>query len=54
MLARKESDIIAFPRFEEVDAEMAYIYLFQIDISGKMQKFFLGDTDKISDGLQSD
>ena len=54
VLARKESDIIAFPRFEEVDAEMAYIYLFQIDISGKMQKFFLGDTDKVSDGLQND
>ncbi len=54
VLVRKESDIIAFPRFEEVDAEMAYIYLFQIDISGKMQKFFLGDADKVSDGLQND
>lgn len=54
VLVRKESDIIAFPRFEEVDAEMVYIYLFQIDISGKMQKFFLGDADKVSDGLQND
>lgn len=54
VLVRKESDIIAFPRFEEVDAEMVYIYLFQIDISGKMQKFFLGDADKVSDSLQND
>ncbi len=54
VLVRKESDLIAFPRFEEVDAEMVYIYLFQIDISGKMQKFFLGDSDKVSDGLQND
>lgn len=54
VLVRRESDIIAFPRFEEVDAEMVYIYLFQIDISGKMQKFFLGDADKVSDGLQND
>lgn len=54
VLVRRESDIIAFPRFEEVDAEMVYIYLFQIDISGKMQKFFLGDADKVFDGLQND
>ncbi len=54
VLVRKERDTIAFPCFEEVDAEMVYIYLFQIDISGKMQKFFLGDADKVSDGLQND
>ena len=54
VLARKESDTIIFPRFEEIHSEMVYIYLFEIDINGKMQKFFLGEADKVSDGLQND
>jgi len=51
VLMKKEREIIEFPRFEEIHSEMVYIYLFQIDISGKMQKFFLGEADKIGDDL---
>lgn len=51
VLIKKESVFIEFPRFEVINSEMVYIYLFQIDINGKMQKFFLGDTNKCSDNL---
>ena len=51
VLMKIESDMIEFPHFEEIISEMVYIYLFQIDINGKMQKFFLGETDKLSDDL---
>lgn len=51
VLIKKESKIIKFPHFEEIISEMVYIYLFQIDISGKMQKFFLGEADMVSEEL---
>lgn len=54
VLMGKESDTIIFPRFEEIVSEMVYIYLFEIDINGKMQKFFLGETDRVPDGLRND
>ena len=40
MLVKKESETIVFPRFEEIASEMVYIYLFEIVINGKIQKFF--------------
>lgn len=48
VLMRKGSESIEFPRFEEINSKMVYIYLFQIDINGKMQKFFLGEKDKVA------
>lgn len=51
VLMKKESDTIAFPRLEEIHTEMEYQYLFQIDVDGKMHKFFLGETDKLSHTL---
>lgn len=54
VLVKKGCETIMFPRFEEIVSEMVYIYLFQIDINGKMQKFFLGEADKVSDGLRKD
>ena len=51
VLLKKEQEMIAFPRFEEINAEMDYRYLFQIDIDGKVQRFFLGETDTISKEL---
>ncbi len=43
VLIKKESESLEFPHFEEITAKMVYIYLFQIDINGKMKKFFLGE-----------
>ncbi len=54
MLVKKESETIVFPRFEEIASEMVYIYLFEIVINGKIQKFFLGEADMVSDGLRND
>lgn len=51
VLMKKESETIVFPHFEEILSEMVYIYLFQIDINGRMQKFFLGETNKLSEDL---
>lgn len=51
VLMKKESTIIKFPHFEEIISEMVYIYLFQIDINGKMHKFFLGEADLVSEEL---
>lgn len=51
VLMKIESEMIEFPYFEEIISEMVYIYLFQIDINGKMHKFFLGEADKLSDDL---
>lgn len=51
VLMKKESKTIKFPHYEEIISKMVYIYLFQIDINGKMQKFFLGEADKLSDEL---
>lgn len=45
VLMKKGSEGIEFPRFEELHAKKVYIYLFQIDINGKMQKFFLAEGD---------
>lgn len=50
VLVKKESEKIEFPRFEEIVAEMVYIYLFQIDINGSLQKFFLGESNKLDCG----
>ena len=54
MLVKKESETIVFPRLEEIASEMDYIYLFEIVINGKIQKFFLGEADMVSDGLRND
>ena len=51
VLVKKESETIEFPRLEEINSEMVYRYLFQIDINGKIQKFFLGESDKLPDDL---
>ena len=51
VLMKIESEMIEFPYFEEIISKMVYIYLFQIDINGKMHKFFLGEADKLSDDL---
>ncbi|MDE7206425.1 MAG: hypothetical protein K2N90_04595, partial [Lachnospiraceae bacterium] len=51
VLMKKECQTIEFPHFEEINSEMVYIFLFQIDLNGKMQKFFLGETNKLSDDL---
>lgn len=47
VLIKKDAETIEYPHFEESDSNMAYIYLFQIEINGKMNKFFLGETDKL-------
>lgn len=49
VLVKKESETIVYPLFEEIDSKMVYIYLFCIDINGKMHKFFLGESDKLSE-----
>ena len=54
VLIKKGSETIEFPHFEEIIAEMVYIYLFQIDRNGKMQKFFLGEADKVPERLRKD
>lgn len=54
VLVKKDSAEIVFPRFEALPAERVYIYLFQIDINGKMQKFFLGEEGKVPDSLRND
>lgn len=54
VLVKKECSTIVFPCFEEIVSEMVYIYLFEIDINGKMQKFFLGEADRVPDGLRND
>lgn len=51
VLMKKESKTIQFPFFEEINSKMVYRYLFQIDINGKMHKFFLGEADKLSSDL---
>lgn len=51
VLVKKESETIEFPRFEAITAKMVYIYLFQIDINGSLQKFFLGESDKLDSRL---
>lgn len=51
VLMQTASETIEYLHFEEIDAEMAYIYLFQIDINGKMHKFFLGETDKLPENI---
>lgn len=51
VLLKKEQEMIIFPRFEEINAAMAYRYLFRIDIDGKMQRFFLGEADMVSEEL---
>lgn len=48
VLMKKGSERIEFPHFEEINAKMVYIYLFQIDINEKMKKFFLGEADRIN------
>lgn len=47
VLVKTVSETIEYLHFEEIESEMAYIYLFQIDINGKMHKFFLGEADKL-------
>ena len=37
VLLKKEQETIEFPHFEVMNEAMAYQYLFQIDINGKMQ-----------------
>lgn len=51
VLVKKDSEKIEFPRFEEINAKMGYIYLFQIDINGNLQKFFLGESGKLACGM---
>lgn len=47
----KENGMIEYLHFEDLDAEMDYRYLFQIEINGKMQKFFLGDAERLSEEI---
>lgn len=54
MLMRKASENIEYLHFEEIPAQMRYIYLFQIDIGGKMQKFFLGESGKLPQCIIND
>lgn len=54
ILMRKASEDIAYLHFEEIPVQMNYIYLFQIDINGKMQKFFLGESDKLPQNMMED
>ena len=51
VLVKKVSEKVEFPRFEAITAKMVYIYLFQIDINGSLQKFFLGESDKLDSRL---
>lgn len=54
ILMRKASEDIAYLHFEEIPTQMSYIYLFQIDINGKMQKFFLGESGKLPQSIMND
>lgn len=54
ILMRKASEDIGYLRFEEIPVQMHYIYLFQIDINGKTQKFFLGESDRLPQDMMED
>lgn len=54
ILMRKASEDIAYLHFEEIPTQMSYIYLFQININGKMQKFFLGESGKLPQSIMND
>ena len=54
ILMRKASEDIAYLHFEEIPTQMSYIYLFQIDIDGKMLKFFLGESGKLPQSIMND
>ena len=52
VLVKKKAETIEYPLFEEIDSKMDYIYLFCIEINGKMHKFFLGEPDKLSEQVE--
>lgn len=47
----REDGELDYPRFEEINTEMSYIYLFQIETKNRVLKFFLGENDKLSNEL---